>query len=124
MKQLIVFDLDGTLAQSKASLDEEMATLLTDLLGVVQVAVISGGAWPQFHHDPALTGDAGTHQTIEVPCNAPSGGLAARRAQAWGRCGPVLGRTASTGSGSGARHQRRGFWSGAHSHLPASAARA
>src|ERR1700709_2120959 len=48
MKQLIVFDLDGTLAQSKASLDEEMATLLTDLLGVVQVAVISGGAWPQF----------------------------------------------------------------------------
>jgi outer membrane protein assembly factor BamB len=32
------------------------------------------GAWPQFHHDPALTGDAGTAQTIEVPCNAPAGG--------------------------------------------------
>jgi outer membrane protein assembly factor BamB len=30
-----------------------------------------GGAWPQFHHDPALTGDAGTAQNIEVPCNAP-----------------------------------------------------
>jgi phosphomannomutase len=27
MKKLIVFDLDGTLAQSKASLDEEMAKL-------------------------------------------------------------------------------------------------
>jgi len=48
MKQLIVFDLDGTLAESKSSLDEEMARLLTDLLGVVRVAVISGGAWPQF----------------------------------------------------------------------------
>jgi hypothetical protein len=32
------------------------------------------GAWPQFHHDPALTGDAGTAQVIEVPCNAPAGG--------------------------------------------------
>jgi PQQ-like domain len=31
------------------------------------------GAWPQFHHDPALTGDAGTAQDIEVPCNAPTG---------------------------------------------------
>jgi hypothetical protein len=31
------------------------------------------GAWPQFHHDPQLTGDAGTPApTIEVPCNAPS----------------------------------------------------
>ncbi|HEX3612633.1 MAG TPA: HAD-IIB family hydrolase [Sporichthyaceae bacterium] len=48
MKQLIVFDLDGTLAESKASLDHEMVRLLTDLLGVVRVAVISGGAWPQF----------------------------------------------------------------------------
>lgn len=48
MKKLIVFDLDGTLAQSKAALDEEMAALLDTLLGVVKVAVISGGDWPQF----------------------------------------------------------------------------
>ncbi|MGA3345869.1 MAG: HAD-IIB family hydrolase [Terracidiphilus sp.] len=48
MKKLIVFDLDGTLAPSKSSLDEETAALLHDLLGVVKVAVISGGAWPQF----------------------------------------------------------------------------
>jgi len=48
MKKLIVFDLDGTLAQSKSSLDDEMAALLHDLLGVVKVAVISGGDWPQF----------------------------------------------------------------------------
>src|ERR1043165_3128133 len=48
MKKLIVFDLDGTLAESKAALDAEMATLIHDLLGVVKVAVISGGDWPQF----------------------------------------------------------------------------
>jgi HAD superfamily hydrolase (TIGR01484 family) len=47
-KKLIVFDLDGTLAESKASLDAEMATLLGALLRVVKVAVISGGGWPQF----------------------------------------------------------------------------
>ena len=48
MKKLIVYDLDGTLAESKSSLDAEMAALLHDLLGVIKVAVISGGNWPQF----------------------------------------------------------------------------
>ena len=48
MKKLIVFDLDGTLAESKASLDAEMAALLNRLLEIVKVAVISGGDWPQF----------------------------------------------------------------------------
>ena len=48
MKKLIVFDLDGTLAASKSSLDAEMLSLLHELLGVVKVAVISGGAWLQF----------------------------------------------------------------------------
>jgi phosphomannomutase len=48
MKKLIVFDLDGTLAESKSPLDAQMASLLHDLLGIVKVAVISGGDWPQF----------------------------------------------------------------------------
>jgi len=48
VKKLIVFDLDGTLAESKSSLDAEMAGLLHDLLEIVKVAVISGGDWPQF----------------------------------------------------------------------------
>ncbi len=60
MKRLIVFDLDGTLAESKAAVDAEMASLLGHLLEVMNVAVISGGAWRQFekqvlahlsHHD-------------------------------------------------------------------------
>jgi phosphomannomutase len=50
MKKLIVFDLDGTLAESKSSLDAEMSTLLQSLLSVVKVAVISGGNWPQFEN--------------------------------------------------------------------------
>lgn len=48
MKKLIIFDLDGTLAESKSSLDAKMSALLHDLLGIVKVAVISGGDWPQF----------------------------------------------------------------------------
>ncbi len=48
MKSLIIFDLDGTLAESKSDLDGEMATLLARLLGTVAVAIISGGAWTQF----------------------------------------------------------------------------
>jgi phosphomannomutase len=48
VKTLIVFDLDGTLAPSKAALDDEMANLLGRLLGVVKVAIISGGDFPQF----------------------------------------------------------------------------
>jgi HAD superfamily hydrolase (TIGR01484 family) len=47
-KKLIVFDLDGTLAISKTAIDAEMARLLGALIAVVQVAVISGGDWPQF----------------------------------------------------------------------------
>ena len=47
-KKLIVYDFDATLAESKSSLGAEMAALLHDLLGVIKVAVISRGNWPQF----------------------------------------------------------------------------
>ncbi|WP_293699759.1 MULTISPECIES: HAD-IIB family hydrolase [unclassified Sphingopyxis] len=48
MKQLVAFDLDGTLAESKQPLEPEMGEALADLMAVAQVAVISGGDWPQF----------------------------------------------------------------------------
>lgn len=48
MKQLVVFDLDGTLAESKSDVDAEMIALLDALLRVAKVAIISGGDWPQF----------------------------------------------------------------------------
>ncbi len=42
-KDLIVFDLDGTLAPTKSIIDQEMSKLLEDLLKVKKVAVIGGG---------------------------------------------------------------------------------
>lgn len=48
MKELVAFDLDGTLAESKRPLQQDMAEAIADLLSVAHVAVISGGDWPQF----------------------------------------------------------------------------
>ena len=47
-KNLIVFDLDGTLTESKSPMDSEMSDLLTKLLARKKVAIISGGAFSQF----------------------------------------------------------------------------
>ena len=46
--KLIAFDLDGTLAESKESIDQEMAWLLISLFDKFDVAIISGGDFPQF----------------------------------------------------------------------------
>ena len=48
MKKVAIFDLDGTLAESKAPLDRDVGFWLGKLLEFTRVAVISGGAWPQF----------------------------------------------------------------------------
>lgn len=48
-KKVIIFDLDGTLAESKATLDQEMDSLLCRLLEKKKVMVISGGNLTQFH---------------------------------------------------------------------------
>ena len=48
MKELVAFDLDGTLAESKQAMSDAMAEAIADLLTVAHVAVISGGDWPQF----------------------------------------------------------------------------
>lgn len=49
MKQLIAFDLDGTLAESKQPLPDTVREAMADLLAVTSIAVISGGDWPQFN---------------------------------------------------------------------------
>lgn len=49
-KGLIVFDLDGTLAESKSTADQEMIELLTQLLSKKPVAVIGGGKFGLFEH--------------------------------------------------------------------------
>jgi HAD superfamily hydrolase (TIGR01484 family) len=48
MKSLIIFDLDGTLAPSKSPMEAETTRLFAALLEHCRVAVMSGGAWPQF----------------------------------------------------------------------------
>ncbi len=56
-KQLIIFDLDKTLSESKQVMDDEMATLVLQLLHIKKVAVISGGSFKQFQTQfiPKLT---------------------------------------------------------------------
>ena len=47
-RKIIAFDLDGTLAESKSALTDEMAEILNQLLAHFQVCVISGGKFEQF----------------------------------------------------------------------------
>jgi phosphomannomutase len=63
VKKLIVFDLDGTLAESKASVDAEMSELLSNLLEIVKVSIISGGDWPQFETQVLSSFPHGTQLT-------------------------------------------------------------
>lgn len=69
MKQLIAFDLDGTLAESKQPIDEITADLLAALLEVARVAVISGGDWPQFETQVVsrLPPGADLHRLLILP---------------------------------------------------------
>ena len=47
-KDLVVFDLDGTLIRTKSPMDREMAQLLVRLLAVKKIAVIGGGKYSVF----------------------------------------------------------------------------
>lgn len=47
-KKLIIFDIDGTLAPSKAPADKEMIDLLLELLEEKSIAVIGGGKYSLF----------------------------------------------------------------------------
>lgn len=71
MKYLVVFDLDGTLAESKSSIDGEMVSLLNSLLAVLKVAIISGGDWPQFESQllsPGLKSEGLSNLTLLPTC--------------------------------------------------------
>ena len=47
-KKLIIFDLDGTLTESKSDMTSAMAGILCHLLKVRRIAVIGGGSYEQF----------------------------------------------------------------------------
>lgn len=48
MKKLIAFDLDGTLAESKSEMTDQMADVFTQALEKFEICVISGGRFEQF----------------------------------------------------------------------------
>jgi phosphomannomutase len=49
-KRVVIFDLDGTLTESKADLDKEMASLISKLLQLTYVAVTSGCSFEQLQN--------------------------------------------------------------------------
>jgi len=70
-----MFDLDGTLAKSKSSLDKEMAGLMRELLRKRYVAVASGGAFTQFKAQflSELPGNSNFRNLFLFPTNCASG---------------------------------------------------
>lgn len=62
--RLVAFDLDDTLAPSKAPVDPRMADLLVQLLGAVEVCVISGGQIGQFRSQLVSNLPAGANESL------------------------------------------------------------
>src|SRR3989338_10187829 len=71
-KELVVFDLDKTLSESKQPMDDEMAGLLRTLLDAKRVAVISGGSFKQFQKQfvPQLTNGKLTNLYLFPTCGS------------------------------------------------------
>jgi len=73
---LVTADADGTIGITTAGYDRNNQGIVQhyEIAGTRGSTVNETGAWPQFHHDAQLTGDAGTPApVVQVPCNAPSG---------------------------------------------------
>ena len=73
-KQLIIFDLDGTLTESKAEISRETAMLLSSLLKEKKVGIIGGGALERFKAQVLsdLIGDAKLENLFLFPLNGSS----------------------------------------------------
>ena len=72
MPKLIVFDLDGTLAESKQRVQADMGELFSQLLKKIPVAVMSGAGFTQFETQffPALPADTHLERLYIFPDNA------------------------------------------------------
>ncbi|MDA8357995.1 MAG: PQQ-binding-like beta-propeller repeat protein [Actinomycetota bacterium] len=72
---LVTDDPNGTIGITLAGYDPNGSVIMHyEIAGSNGSSVDGTGAWPQFHLDPSLNGDAGTVQHIEVPCSPPAGG--------------------------------------------------
>lgn len=72
MIKAIIFDLDGTLAESKSPLAGEMGNLLARLLSEMPVAIMSGGSYAQFQKQllSGMPADANCANLYLFPTNA------------------------------------------------------
>ena len=69
---MVVFDLDGTLAESKQPMDSEMSELLCELLKQYRVAIISGASYAQFERQFLVSLDCAEDELsnlVLVPTN-------------------------------------------------------
>lgn len=73
-KELVIFDLDGTLAVSKWKMDVEMAQLLEQLSHEAKIAIISGGKYEQFLKQvvPMLTSETQLEHVFFFPTSGAS----------------------------------------------------
>jgi len=72
---LVTKDPNGTIGITLAGYQASGSFLYHyEISGSNGSVVNEPGAWPQFHHDPQLTGDAGTPPpVVNVPCTPPAG---------------------------------------------------
>ena len=70
--KLIIFDLDGTLTESKQELKPDMGALLAELMEKMPIAVMSGCSYQQFQKQflPGLPEQAPTDRLYIFPTNA------------------------------------------------------
>ncbi len=70
-ESLIMFDLDGTLAESKMPITKEMSKALALLFAKKRVAIISGGAWQQFQKEVVtqLSSDSALENLFLMPAS-------------------------------------------------------
>ncbi|HMD46642.1 MAG TPA: hypothetical protein VKG43_10800 [Acidimicrobiales bacterium] len=70
---LVTNDPNGTIGITIAGYNNQNQGVVDhyELANAGGINVNESGAWPQFHHDPALTGDAGTPFSLQVPCKPP-----------------------------------------------------
>ena len=73
-KKLIIFDLDGTLTESKEEVDKETAVLLSGLLKEKKVGIVGGGAFERFKIQvlDKLDQDANLENLFLLPLNGGS----------------------------------------------------
>ena len=70
---LVAQDPNGTIGITVAGYNGSGSEVVHyEVAGSIGARATEAGSWPMFHHDPQLTGDAGTPAPIiQVPCSAP-----------------------------------------------------